>query len=247
MIPKSNKTNRAFTLLELLITLTLFSAIMGVVLNSFFQFKQQGIRVEAILKLRQELRILEKIIRKDLRSVIYLSQYVIPTIDQIDERKSGVIGISESNGETAQDTIHMHVHRESSFQRGLPIAEDPKVHEVSYFVEETEDVEKKSKFILKRREEFYIDNDMTEGDEGESITHTLSEKILSFDIQYFKQQTDEPEEEWDSNDMAAGDDPLPAGFKVSITLIDSTKEVLKTSFQVNLHAEMGTLAVWNNL
>ncbi len=243
MIPKSNKTNRAFTLLELLITLTLFSAIMGVVLNSFFQFKQQGTRVEAILKLRQELRILEKIIRKDLRSVVYLSQYVIPTIDQIDDRKSGVIGISESSGESAQDIIHMHVHRESSFQRGLTIAEDPKIHEVSYFVEE---IEEESKFILKRREEFYIDDDMTEGDEGESVTHTLSEKILSFDIQYFKQQTDEPEEEWNSNELAAGDDPLPAGFNVSITLMDSTKEVLKTSFQVNLHAEMGTLAVWSN-
>lgn len=240
MTQKRSQTDKAFTLLELLISLTLFSAIMGVILTSFFQFMQQGDRVESILKLRQELRILEKIIRKDLRSVVYLSRFVIPTIDQ--ENKSGVIGIDLTVDESEQDTIHMHVHRESSFQRSLPITQDPKIHEVSYFVEE---LEGRDTFFLKRREEFYIDSDMTEGDEGESITHILSDKVLSFDIQYFKRGVNEPEEEWDSNEIASGEDPLPTGFKVSITLMDSTKEILKSTFQVNLHPEMGSLALWS--
>ena len=54
-----------FTLMELLVTLSLFSAIMGFLMTSFFQFHQQSDRMESILKLRQETRILERILRNE--------------------------------------------------------------------------------------------------------------------------------------------------------------------------------------
>ncbi|MBT4089420.1 MAG: prepilin-type N-terminal cleavage/methylation domain-containing protein, partial [Deltaproteobacteria bacterium] len=53
-----------FTLLELLLTLSIFAAIMGLLMNVFFQFKDQSNRFGSTLDLRQEARILELLLRQ---------------------------------------------------------------------------------------------------------------------------------------------------------------------------------------
>jgi len=232
-------TKPGVTLLELLITLTMFAAIMTFLMTSFFQFQDQNRRVDSIFQLRQESRILERIIREDLQNVLYLFEFMGGGSREYDQRRSGIYGINEIIGDRDNDSIHMHVGRLSRFYRTVPNEKDPAVHEVSYFLEETE----QGTQLLRRREEFYVDPDITDGDE--SIVHTLSENVLSLDIKYYKGADPEPNDEWDSADYAKKkEQPIPAGIKVAMELENKNREILKTAFQVNLKPDMGLLIKW---
>lgn len=230
---------QGITLLELLITLSLFGAIMTFLTTSFFQFQDQNRRTESIFQLRQESRILERIIREDLQNVLFLYGYMSGGTKDLDQRKSGLYGISEEVGGLNKDAIHMHVARSSRFHRSVPFQRDPAVHEISYFLEEVE----QDQLHLKRREDFYIDPDITEGEE--SIVHTISENVRSFDIKYYKAKSSDALDEWDSTEVyKRKEHPLPAGIFVTIELENEKGEKLKTDFQVNLNPDMGVSIKW---
>ncbi len=233
---------KGLTLMELLIALSLFSAIMGLLMNSFFQFQSQSDRMESILLLRQEARTLERIIREDIQSVKYLGEFMKDPLNEKDERKSGIYGINETLGEKDADIIHMHVGHVSRFYRELPFDKDPELHEVSYFLEEKEDGSKR----FKRREEFYIDNDITEGDR--SIIHTLSDNISSFNVLYYRGSEPEGIEEWDSSSYEVNKNVLykvPSAIEIDMELTNKSGEILKSKMKVNLHPYMGVFATWN--
>ncbi|MBU2512980.1 type II secretion system GspH family protein [bacterium] len=230
-----------FTLMELLVTLTLFSAIMGILLTSFFQFHQQGRRMESITRLRQEARILERIIRTDIQSVVYLDQFMTDPQNTSDLRKSGVYGIDEKSGENDADKLYLHVNNTSRFQRSLNFEADPEIHEVGYLLEEDEN----QRYLFKRREEFYIDPDITEGER--SITHTLSQNLISFNVQYYKGTEEEPLDEWDASKFEQtknSEDKLPTGILVSLTLKSDDGEEYKTDLQINIRPYMGNGVTW---
>ena len=228
-----------FTLMELLITLTLFAIIMTFLMTSFFQFQDQNQRMESVVELRQESRILERIIREDLQNVLFLHEFMKRGTQDYDQRKSGIIGVSEAVGDRDNDSIHMHVGRLNRFYRTIPHDKDPAIHEVSYFLEETG----QQTVQLRRREEFYIDSDITEGDE--SIVHTLSDNVRSFDVKYYIGVDPEEVEEWDSAENSKrGASALPAGVKVTIELENEKGEILKSAFQVNIKPDMGTMIKW---
>ena len=230
-----------FTLIELLVTLSIFAAIMGLLLSSFFQFQQQGNRLEEITSLRQEARVLERIIRMDVQSAIYLDEFMANPQDRIDQRKSGILGVNGTNAEMDADQIHLHVNNPSRFQRSIELEVDPEIHEVSYFLEEDD----QQKLQLRRREEFYIDSDITEGDR--SITHTLSYNVTSFNVQYFKGVEEEPEDEWDSSTYETSKDDLdklPTGILISMELRNSAGEEVSSSTQINIKPYMGSGNSW---
>ncbi len=81
---------KGLTLMELLIALSLFAAILSFLLNSFFQFQRQSERMESILRIRQETRTLERLIREDILAVVYLDEYMKDPLNEQDDRKSGV-------------------------------------------------------------------------------------------------------------------------------------------------------------
>jgi prepilin-type N-terminal cleavage/methylation domain-containing protein len=231
-----------FTLMELLITLVLFSSLMTFLLNSFFQFNQQSRRMESILRLRQECRTLERIIRDDVASVVYLKEFMKDPMNERDGRKSGVLGINGSLEGKDSDIIHMHVHHRSRFYRDLPFERDPMLHEVSYFLEELESGEKR----FKRREEFYLDADITDGDR--SVVHTLSDHVVSFDVKYYKVRSVEPIDEWDSDDpliIGNGTAKIPTAVSITLELVDESGEELKSELIVNLRPYMGAFVSWN--
>lgn len=231
-----------FTLLELLVTLSLFSAIMGFLMSTFFQFHQQSQRMESMLKLRQEVRILERIIRNDLQTVIYLTEFMKDAPNERDDRKSGILGLDEIVGEKDGDQLHMHVNNRSRFQRFLAADADPEIHEVSYFLETTNAGEG---VRFKRREEFYIDDDISTGDR--SITHTLSDHVVGFNVQYFRSGEDEPLNEWDSSDYKESKksaDRLPTGVLVTLELRSEEGEELASQLRINLQPDMGGKVTW---
>ncbi|MCG8337563.1 MAG: prepilin-type N-terminal cleavage/methylation domain-containing protein [Proteobacteria bacterium] len=232
---------RGFSLMELLIALSLFAAIAGILMNSFFQFSRQSQRLETILKLRQELRILEQIIRNDVQAVVYLDKFMEDPQKQQDGRKSGIYGVDESGGDYSKDNLHMHVNNISRFHRNLTTEQDPELHEVSYYLEEEEG----GAFKFKRREEFFVDADITAGER--SITHTLSNKIVSFDVKYFKSTAEEASDEWDSSSFVTtglAADKIPAGVIVELKIESDNGESLTSDMTVNIQPYMGQYVEW---
>ena len=232
---------KGLTLMELLIALSLFSAIMGFLMNSFFQFQRQSDRMGSMLRLRQEIRTLERIIRKDLQAIIYLENFMKDPVNEPDDRKSGVYGINETFYNNDRDIIHMHVGHTGRFYRTLPFNRNPEIHEVSYYIEEVEN--SKPHFI--RREEFYVDNDITAGDR--SIAHTLSDNVVSFDIKYYKGNFTESFEEWDSSfyqKMRDKNIRVPSSIEITMELKDESGETLTSTLHVNIHPYMGRFTGW---
>lgn len=232
-----------FTLLELMVTLTLFATIMGLLMNVFFQFKDQSIRFESVLSLRQEARILEQLLQQDLQMAVYLTEFMDAAALRGDDdgRQSGIVGIDETMGENESDQIHLHVNRPVRFYRGLPIAKDPEIHEVSYYLEDLAD----NRIQFKRREQFYIDSDITDGDG--SISHTLSENVVAFDLKYYPKNSQDPIEEWGTEEIqrsmkdAFG---IPAGVMITLKFLDLSGESFETQFQINLQPAMGANIKW---
>lgn len=240
--------SKGFTLMELMVAMTIIGVIMSMVMSGFWQFNEQNSRMESILKLRQEMRILEKLIREDLQAAVYLENFMKTDIKTgEDDRKSGIYGINEARGEKDSDTIHLHVNRSSRFYRSIEYKNDPMIHEVSYFLSERED----NSLCFQRREEFYIDADITDGER--SITHTLSNNVVSFNIQYFRINQQDPMDEWDSsssenqlNVKNPEEIRIPAGVQVTLELMDKKGEKLINIFQINLHPPMGSFIDWKN-
>ena len=223
-------------------TLTLFSTVMGLVLNAFFQFNSQNKRLESLVALRQEARVLERLVRDDLNAVVLLNEFIKPMPNDVAPRKSGIIGQDDRFGEWERDRIHMHVKRRSRFYRYLSFNEDPEIHEVSYYIDD--DNGETPQF--KRREQYYIDSDMTEGDE--SIIHTLSEHVVSFDVKYYSVGSPQELDEWDSSARqtdGAALRGLPVGVRVFLRLEDPSGEIYEKTFQVNFRPIMGTGYKWN--
>ena len=194
--------------------------------------------MESILKLRQEIRILERIIRNDLQSVVYLENFMKDPLNERDDRKSGIYGLDEMRGDKESDQLHMHVNNRSKFYRSLPFEFDPEIHEVSYTLEEADDGEK---ILFKRREEFYLDDDISQGER--SVIHTLSNHVLAFDIKYYKGSETETLEEWDSSAVEEGN-LLPSGLVVTLELQSEDGETVKSELQVNLQPDMGSNVTW---
>lgn len=232
--------SKGFTLLELLITMTLFSVIMMILMNTYFNFTKQSTILQNKLTLRQEMRGLQQLLREDLQAAIFLEEFMKNVDQNVDLRKSGIYGLNSFIGDKDNDELHLHVNRPSRFYRLLDLGSDPEIHEVSYFLKEIED----GKFKLKRREEFYIDTDITTGDRG--ITYTLSTSVTSFDIKYFQLETKgDGVVKWDSSSRKAFDGRMPAAVSVSLELVDESGEKLASTFEVNLKPLMGIGIEWN--
>jgi len=226
-----------FTLLELLVTLALFATIISLLLGSFVQLQDQDAEISDILKLRQEARILEKIIRRDFQSAVYLDEYMRLKPVLLDDRKSGIVSSSNEYDNKNRDVVHMHVHKPSEFIRTMKLSEDPEVHEVSYFIDDTD--EKHLQF--KRREELYVDNGITDGER--SITYTLSQHVTEFNIQFYRGKDSEKTEEWDSEKERQ---PFPASVEVYLVYEYDSGVTLKSTFQILLRPITEGFISWKN-
>lgn len=230
-----------FTLLELLVTLGLFAAIMGLLMNVFFQFKDQSTRFESMMALRQEARVLEHLLRQDLQAAVNLSKYATSGGGGDEPNRSGVIGVDEQEASEESDELHLHVNRPVRFFRGLEPNKDPELHEVSYFLD-LDDNERKN---FTRREQFYIDSDMTDGEN--SISHVLSTNVAGLDLKFYLSGRAEPLDEWGTSaiqrefEAAVG---VPPGIQVTLKLKSPSGEILENQFQINLQPDMGADIKW---
>jgi prepilin-type N-terminal cleavage/methylation domain-containing protein len=224
-----NRTRRprqpGFTLLELLVALSLLSLIVTLLYSGFAQVSGNAGRVTKELEARQELRVLLKLVADDLQAAQYLREWV--------QRKhpSGLIATRRFEEAKPFTWIRMHVGSTAKFYRNVAPGADPGLHEVSYRVER--DLER-DMLVLRRREDFYLDNDMEEG----GITVDLADGIETFTVEFLVPRTagtvDERwEEEWDSNEQTEGP-RLPPAMRVFISRMATDGSVYAEQMEFNL-------------
>jgi len=225
------KKQPGFTLLELLVSMTLFAAIAGLLMTSFFNFQGIGQKVEDKLKMRQELRNLETLVREDLANVVYLEHYSVGTAES--PRPSGIRGTDAQESGLNQDRLDLQVHSRGRFFTSFKRSVNPELFEVSYYF----DRDDQGVIGFYRREAYFIDGPIESG--GEGITHRLSTHLTEMNLTYYD-QAGATTPAWVSRKKAA----LPTGIDVQLTLKGESGESFSQSFTVNVHPSMGPGVVW---
>ena len=207
-----NRTSHAlrpgFTLLELMVALGLLSLIVTLLYSGFAQVSGNAGRVTKELEARQALRVLLKLVADDLQAAQYLPEWAKQ------DHPSGLISTRRFEGAKPFAWVRMHVGTTAKFHRNVAAGADPGLHEVSYRVER--DLERDT-LVLRRREDFYLDEDMEDG----GITVDLADGMETFTIEFLLPSTagtvDERwEEEWDANEQVDGP-RLPPAMRIAIS------------------------------
>ncbi len=76
MKPKFSIGRKAFSLLELLVSITLLALVSALIYGAFFQVSNSSLKVKESLSQSQELRLLMKMVLDDLQAVQYLEHFV---------------------------------------------------------------------------------------------------------------------------------------------------------------------------
>ncbi len=232
-------------MLEMLVAIAILSLITTLIYNAFFSASTSTRKVTQALSTRQELRLLMKIVLDDLQSVQYLANYVTQNSDN-NYYHSGIFSKRIPGPESQRvNFIHFHAAIPTRFfPKALELQKDPELHELSYFLEfdQTEQA-----WAFKRREDFYIDSDISEGGREQ----LLSTAVTFFELEFLEQSiraTDSNElqdvwvPEWDSQEnqcrvtsRASGNTPcLPLAIRVTLHLKSEDGSEAKDTLEINL-------------
>lgn len=218
---------RGFTLIDLLVSLTLLTIVMTMVYGSFLQISTHAAARTEELTQRQELRLLLHLVAGDLEAAQWL-----PRFNQIGPGfRTGIISDTEFQNGRDFTAIHFHTARPSRFFRRLPEGLDPGLHEVGYRVRRDERGEA---LRLVRREDFYLDNDMEDGGNEVVIAEEIEEFLVEFlspdaDPNAFEEQW---EKRWDANTRAKGSE-MPIAIRVTLALKTKKGVVLREQLSFN--------------
>ena len=83
---------KAFSLLELLVSITLLALVSALIYGAFFQVSNSSLKVKESLSQSQELRLLMKMVLDDLQAVQYLEHFVE---DEESNSQTGIISTLE--------------------------------------------------------------------------------------------------------------------------------------------------------
>jgi len=246
--PSNAKPLKAgFSILELLISVTLIGLVISVLYASFFQISNSTIKVQSTLDARQELRLLMKIVLDDLQKIRYLEKFADSDQSETQLRETGLIAdrnLGPENPDTGQieevSTIDFHTAIVSRF---FPEENyrDPGLHEVSYSLQENPDT-KIWEFI--RREDFYIDKNLREGGKY----NVLSEEVTKFELEFLESETALAEggfrenwtKVWNSDERFCSDLKikenfcLPRAVRLTIALKAKGEKIISDTQVINL-------------
>ena len=222
-----------FSLLELLVSLSLFSAVTALLLGSFFQFEGVGSKLEQTTNLRQELRNLETLLREDLGSAVFLTRLAGAKAEQ--PNPSGILGTDLQEAGADRDRIDLQIHSRGKFFNGFKMAYNPELFEVSYYFDRDE----QGVLGVYRRESFFVGRPLDSG--GEAIVHRLSTRLKGFNLTYYDFEN-KSQPGWVSSTEA----PLPSGVDVTLVLEGENGLTLEQKFTLNLHPSMGPGGTWGS-
>lgn len=230
---KGGSASAGFTLLELLIAISLLSAVMVMIYGAISQITTGITSLNADLAVQQETRLLLRMISDDLQAANYFGRFVKGS-----GSKSGIIASSESINRKSYSKILFHANVPARFHRRVERPSDPLMHELAYWVESSE--EDRDLLVLKRREDFYLDDDMEEG----GLTVDIAEGIDTFRIELLgeaeRSVTLEGDwlEEWDSNEGKKGG--MPVAIRVTLALTAPPgAAVREETLEINIESSLG--------
>lgn len=216
-----------FTLIELLVALSLLSVVLTLLFGGFFQISNSANRLNERLTQRQELRLLADLIVHELLAAQYL-------IEQAKGgNSSGIVAETLRVGDGDFTRIDFHAAVPVRFYRKVPPERDPQLHELGYWVELDEDT---GDPVLMRREDFYLDDELSAG--GESVRMTAG--VEAFLVEFLPAEgasSSETQEQWtdrwDSADAANGEE-MPLAIRLTLTLKVDGGNPLSETHVINL-------------
>lgn len=218
---------RGFTLIDLLISLSLLAIVMTMVYGSFLQISNNAAARTEELTQQQELRLLLHLVAGDLEAAQWLTRFNEKGVGF----KTGIVSGTEFLKGRDFTRIDFHAARPSRFFRRLPDGLDPGLHEVGYRVRREERGEA---LRLVRREDFYLDNDIEAGGNEVVIAEEIEEFLVEFlppnaDPNAFEEQW---EKRWDANIRGKGSE-MPIAIRVTLALKTKKGVVLREQVSFN--------------
>ena len=221
---------RGFTLLELLIAISLLSIVMVLLYGSVAQISSGTASLNADLANQQETRLLLRMITDDLQAATYLEGFA-----KGNDAKSGLLLTLDRVGADSYSIAQFHANVPVRFHRRINRQADPRVHEIAYWVEAAE--EDPNLMVLKRREDFYVDNDMEDG----GITVDIAEGIKTFQIEVLGEReiSHSLEGDWQDNWDSNGDVKrrIPLAVRVTLALVPAPGlEIKEEVLEINIES-----------
>ena len=250
-----NKT-QGFSLIEVLVAISLLALILTFIFREFINFSSNSQKSENILYLSRELNILKKLLEEDLRSVVFLPSYTndfeITSIRNV----SGIQGDNKVIGPHNTDQIFMHLHKPAISFNEILSSEDPRLHEVGYFIA----LNDTDAYDLYRVEQYYIDNKFNSyigliskdniAKAANAKNSLVTSNILDFNLSYLSHNFIWLDS-WNSisnqnqRNIKTNRSRIPQAVKIELTL-QRNNEVLKDEFQINLRPNLGENIYWGN-
>lgn len=218
---------RGFTLIDLLVSLTLLGFMMTMVYGSFAQISTRAVARTEELTQQQELRLLMHLVAGDLEAAQWLPRFSEKGVGF----KTGIISDTEFQNDKDYTRINFHAARPSRFFRRLPEGLDPGLHEVGYRVRREDRGESLN---LVRREDFYLDDDMENA--GNEVV--IAENIEEFLVEFLPPGADpnalgeQWEKRWDANSRSKGSE-MPIAIRLTLALKTKKGRVLREQVSFN--------------
>ncbi len=200
-----------FTLLELLLAITILAFIIGTLYGTFWGTTSNTRRIRETVKIYHVGRLLLSQLLSDLESTYF---------DKSLKGRGGEESKAAFKGEEITgDRGRERVDRLSFFTASQSILDAEKdrslIWYVSYYLEQNEDTGDYS--LIRRAVPMVESTDLLEKDQKEGLSaydFVLSRHVKSFRIEYINPDG-EKSESWDSN---AGSAPIPSAVRISVTL-----------------------------
>ena len=237
-----------FSLLEVLVSMAILGLLVTLLYSSFSQLSRTSLSVEKSLRGREELRLLMKVVLDDLQAMQYLSRLVelneseSPGV-QIDSFETGLIArlVDGPQGAESSSAIDFHTARHARFYTEWR-EQDPRLHEIGYRMQENSET---GRWELWRREDFYVDPDLSEGGRD----YLLTDRVTGFLVELLEQEIELADggtqenwvKDWDTQELACERNSeasnsfcLPRAIRLSMAVEDEDGQTLEESLTINL-------------
>lgn len=201
-------SSKGFTLIEILVAVSISAVVITLVYTSLFQIIQTKDRVEETSALIHEVRVLFSRIEKDLTNAYPRGGVYLPSASD----QTYFLGTQE--GENSR-LVFTTFSRDTVFEKG-----QSDQTEVTYYLEVNE--ENNELFSLLRRDNPF------QGNENGGFVFPISEKIVKFELNYTDESTFDVQragevtkiKEWDSAEIGS----LPKAVEVNVTFRDNNDD-----------------------
>jgi general secretion pathway protein J len=196
---------RGFTLLEVILAVTIFALVGTMIYGGFSQTALNKARVEEDVDHSRVVHMTLERMAREL-TMAFVSTHANPSPDL---RAVETAFIGKDNGKDDRIDFTSFSHR-----RLYRNARESDQNEISYFV--TEHPDDPGMQVLARREQNRIDDDPRRGGKSQ----ILVEKVTEFNVEYFDPLLSDWVQAWDTDDVLAQPNRLPTQVRIRLAVED---------------------------